>query len=339
MSVTQLKPASIGPYLEAHISGFRGLRKAEKFSGGQSNPTYLLNADSGQYVLRRQPPGQLLKSAHAVDREYRVMTALRDSDVPVPRTFHLCEDREVIGSLFFVMEYVDGKLFWDPSLPEINGDQRGCIYNEMNRILAKLHDVNINAVGLFDYGYPGNYFERQVSRWSKQYQASETETITAMNTLMEWLPANTPADDGQVSLIHGDYRLDNMIFHPQREQIVALLDWELSTLGHPYADLAYQCMQWRLPSDTDIPGLGGLNRVELGIPEEQEYVAMYCERRGIGAIDHWEYYLSFGFFRLAAILQGVMKRALMGNASSQKALAYGKMAPVLAEMAVEIIDT
>ena len=338
MSVPQLESAIIGPYLEAHVTGFRGLRDAQKFSGGQSNPTFLLTADSGQYVLRRQPPGQLLKSAHAVDREFRVMTALQDSGVPVPHTYHLCEDRDVLGSLFFVMEYVEGRLFWDPALPDLDNDQRSRVYNEMNRVLATLHEVDVEAAGLSDYGYPGNYFERQVTRWSKQYVASETGSIAAMNTLMEWLPAHAPADDGQVSLIHGDYRMDNMIFHADREQAIALLDWELSTLGHPYADLAYQCMQWRLPAGSNIPGLGGLDRVALGIPTEEEYVAEYCERRGRGAIDHWEYYLAFGFFRLAAILQGVMKRALMGNASSKKAGAYGKMAPVLAEMAVKIIE-
>lgn len=339
MTVDRLDLALLGPYLEARVEGFSGLKSAAKFSGGQSNPTYLMTSESGRYVLRRQPPGALLKSAHAVDREYRVMTALRDSDVPVPRTFHLCEDPEVIGSMFFVMDYVEGRLFWDPALPELDNTQRAGVYDEMNRVLAALHDVDIASTGLADFGYPGNYFERQVSRWGKQYLASEIERIEAMHTLMEWLPANMPADDGQVSLIHGDYRLDNMIFHPNEEKTAALLDWELSTLGHPYADLAYQCMQWRISRDTEIAGLGGIDCAAVGIPTEEDYVTGYCDRRGINGISHWNFYLAFSFFRLAAILQGVMKRAVMGNASSEKAVAYGKMAPVCAEMAVEIIES
>ena len=336
MSVDQLDLAVLGPYLEAQITGFRGLKSAKKFSDGQSNPTFLLSTGSGQYVLRRQPPGELLKSAHAVDREYQVMTALRDSDVPVPRTFHLCEDREVIGSLFFVMEYVQGRLFWDPALPDLDKGQRARIYDEMNRVLAALHNTDVEAAGLSDFGYPGNYFQRQVNRWSKQYLASETDRIDAMHVLMDWLPASMPADDGQVSLIHGDYRIDNIIFHPRQEKALALLDWELSTLGHPYADLAYQCMQWRMQHDAAIAGLGGIDRSQLGIPVEEDYVERYCRRRGISHIDHWDSYLVFGFFRFAAILQGVMKRALEGDASSKKAMDYGNLAPVLAEMAVKL---
>ena len=338
MSVDQLDLAVLGPYLEAQITGFRGLKSAKKFSDGQSNPTFLLSTGSGQYVLRRQPPGELLKSAHAVDREYQVMTALRDSDVPVPRTFHLCEDREVIGSLFFVMEYVQGRLFWDPALPDLDKGQRARIYDEMNRVLAALHNTDVEAAGLSDFGYPGNYFQRQVSRWSKQYLASETDRIDAMHLLMDWLPANMPDDDGQVSLIHGDYRIDNIIFHPRQENALALLDWELSTLGHPYADLAYQCMQWRMQHDAAIAGLGGIDRSQLGIPVEEDYVERYCRRRGISRIDHWNFYLVFGFFRFAAILQGVMKRALEGNASSKKAVDYGNLAPVFAEMAVNLAE-
>jgi aminoglycoside phosphotransferase (APT) family kinase protein len=334
--VDQLDLMVVGPYLEARIEGFRGLQAADKFSGGQSNPTFLLTAESGRYVLRRQPPGKLLKSAHAVDREYRVMTALAGSDVPVPRTFHLCEDRDVIGSMFFVMDYVQGRLMWNPALPEAEPVVRAGIYDEMNRVLASLHAVDVEAAGLADYGYPGNYFERQVGRWSKQYLASEIDRIEAMHTLMEWLPAYTPPDDGQISLIHGDYRLDNMIFHPAEERAIALLDWELSTLGHPLADLAYQCMQWRLPNDSIISGLGGIDRAAAGIPTEEEYVARYCERRGLDGIGHWNFYLAFSFFRFAAILQGVMKRAVMGNASSNRAIAYGELAPVYAELGLEL---
>ena len=338
MSVEQLDLQSIGAYLESHLDGFKGLRGAEKFSDGQSNPTFLLSADSGQYVLRRQPPGKLLKSAHAVDREYRVMTALRDSDVPVPRTYHLCTDPDIIDSLFFVMSYEKGRLFWDPALPEFNNTQRAKIYDEMNRVLAALHDIKPADVGLDDYGYPGNYFVRQVSRWSKQYRNSETQTIREMDRLIEWLPANIPEDDGSVSLIHGDYRMDNIMFHATEERAIALLDWELSTLGHPYADLAYQCMQWRFGHDEVLPGLGKLDRAALGIPGEEEYVARYCERRGLPGIPDWGFYLVFGLFRFAAILQGVLKRAIDGNASSQKAFKYGAMAPTLAAIAVKIIE-
>ena len=329
---------SLSRYLENNIEEFDSLVGIDKFSNGQSNPTYLLNAKSGQYVLRRQPSGELLKSAHAVDREFRVIKALENSDVPVARAFHLCEDRDVIGSLFYVMSYQEGRIFWDPALPELNNSQRTDIYDEMNRMLAALHDVKIDAVGLSDFGRAGNYFERQVSRWSKQYKASETTRIDAMDKLMQWLPENMPADDGMVSLIHGDYRIDNVIFHPDQSKAVALLDWELSTLGHPYADLAYQCMQLRVDRDDAIAGLGDADRIALGIPSEDEYVSQYCQRRGITNITNWDFYLAFSFFRLAAILQGVLKRAIEGNASSDKAFVYGKFAPKLAGMAIDLIE-
>ena len=338
MVIGQLDLDIVGPYLEAHMAGFKGLHSAEKFADGQSNPTFLVNADSGQYVLRRQPPGELLKSAHAVDREYRVIKALAASNVPVATACHLCEDRDVIGSLFYVMSYKQGRIFWNPALPELDIAQRGDIYDEMNRVLAALHDVNVETVGLTDFGRPGNYFERQIGRWSRQYLASETETIDAMDRLMQWLPANMPEDDGKASLIHGDYRIDNMIFHATEARALALLDWELSTLGHPYADLAYQCMQWRMPRDAVIPGLGDVDRRQLGIPTEDEYVAQYCARRGLYGIPNWNFYVVFSFFRFAAILQGVLKRAIEGNASSQKAFDYGALTPVLATMAVNMIE-
>lgn len=338
MAIDQLDIDVIGSYLESNMSGFKGLKSAEKFADGQSNPTFLLNAESGQYVLRRQPPGELLKSAHAVDREFRVIKSLAASDVPVAVAHHLCEDRDVIGSLFYVMSYEQGRIFWHPALHDLDFNSRGAIYSEMNRVLAALHDVDVDKVGLTDYGRPGNYFERQVGRWSKQYLASETQEIKAMHQLMEWLPANMPADDGKVSLIHGDFRIDNIIFHATEDEALALLDWELSTLGHPYADLAYQCMQWRLPGDAVIPGLGDVDRQQLGIPTEEEYVAQYCKRRGLAQIPDWNFYLVFSFFRFAAILQGVMKRAIDGNASSHKAFDYGALAPELAAMAVEIVE-
>ncbi len=338
MSIDQIDLKRIGAYLEAHLEGFKGLNKAEKFSDGQSNPTFLLNANSGRYVLRRQPPGDLLKSAHAVDREYRVMSALRDTDVPVPHTYHLCTDRDVLGSMFYVMSFEDGRVFWDAMLPELENTQRAKIYDEMNRVLAALHDINPENVGLADYGYSGNYFSRQVGRWSKQYRSSETSTIADMDRLIEWLPANLPEDDGSVSLIHGDYRMDNIMFHTSEERAIALLDWELSTLGHPFADLAYQCIQWRFDYDDLLPGLGKVDRVSLGIPTDEQYVTRYCERRGLTGIPDWNFYLVFGLFRMAAIVQGILKRAIDGNASSSKAFQYGTMAPRLAAMAVEIID-
>ena len=325
-------------YLGSYVDEFSNLLSCRKFAGGQSNPTYLLKARSGRYVLRRQPFGKLLKSAHAVDREFRVMEALQQSEVPVARTRHLCNDASVIGCLFYVMDFVDGKVFWNPSLPELSAGERTKVYDELNRVLAALHDVDIDAAGLSDYGRPGNYFERQISRWSQQYRATEIEPIPAMDELMHWLPANLPEDDGKVSLIHGDFRIDNLIFDADKHRALALIDWELSTLGHPYADLAYQCMQLRLDTDAAIPGLGDVNRVELGIPDETAYVEQYCQRRGLDGIPDWSFYLVFSFFRLAAILQGVLKRAHDGNASNREsAFAYGALAPTLADNAVELI--
>ncbi|WP_346839434.1 phosphotransferase [Microbulbifer sp. SAOS-129_SWC] len=327
---------TLGGYLQQQVAGFRGPITIEKFPDGQSNPTFLVRAQSGRYVLRRKPAGQLLKSAHAVDREFRVMSALAGTDVPVARTYHLCEDDSIIGSMFYLMEYVEGRMLWNPALPDLQPPQRRAIYAEMNRVLAALHSVDIEAVGLTDYGKPGNYFARQVGRWSRQYRASETETIAAMEHLLQWLPANMPAEDGRVSLVHGDFRLDNMLFHPLEPRVLALLDWELSTLGHPFADLAYQCMQLRMDHDGIMPGLGGLERSDLGIPSEKDYVAAYCAQMGIDEIPHWNFYLVFSFFRFAAILQGVKQRALAGNASSDKALQMGNLARPLAEMALEL---
>ncbi|MCP4392517.1 MAG: phosphotransferase [Gammaproteobacteria bacterium] len=338
MQEDQFDQASLQTYLTQHVSQIGQIQSLDKFSDGQSNPTYLLETSSGQFVLRRQPPGELLKSAHAVDREFRVIDALQNSEVPVARAIHLCQQRDVIGSMFYLMSYQPGRIFWDPTLPGLDPAQRGEIYSEMNRVLAALHDIDIEAVGLSDFGRPGSYFERQVSRWSGQYRASETESIAAMDNLIEWLPQNLPHDDGKVSLIHGDFRIDNIIFDAQRSRARALLDWELSTLGHAYADLAYQCMQWRMPRDCVIPGFGDSDRVALGIPSEADYVARYCARRGLDAIPDWNFYLVFGFFRFAAILQGVQKRALDGNASSSKAFEYGAMAPVLAQQALELIE-
>ena len=324
-------------YLEANVIGFKGPLKAEKFAGGQSNPTFKISAGSGEYVLRRKPPGELLKSAHAVDREYRVLSALADTDVPVAQVYHLCEDDAIIGSMFYLMEYMQGRVLWDPALPNMSTVQRGEIFDQMNQVLVSLHSLDIEAAGLQDYGRPGNYFARQISRWTKQYQASGMETIADMDRLIEWLPENTPEDDGKLVLAHGDFRLDNMMFHATESQPIALLDWELSTLGHPYADLAYQCMQLRLDNDSVLAGLGGVDRRALGIPSEQDYVALYCQRMGIESIPNWNFYMIFSMFRFAAILEGVGQRALGGNASSDKAAQMRELVKPLAKMAVEMI--
>lgn len=336
-SVHHFDEARLASYLESRIEGFQGPLSAEKFAGGQSNPTFLLSTPGMQYVLRRKPPGQLLKSAHAVDREYKVLEALKDTPVPVAHPYCLCEDDDIIGSMFYVMSYEPGRIFWDPSLPELDKDQRGPLFEELIRILAAMHDVDVNAVGLGDYGRPGNYFERQLGRWTKQYRAAQTETFEAVEQLINWLTDNMPADDGQVSLIHGDYRLDNIIFDQEKTEALAVLDWELSTLGHPMADLAYFCMCLRLPPVGHIKGLAGLDCGELGVPNEADIIARYSELRGIENIEHWTFYLAFSFFRLAAIAQGVLKRALDGNASSEKAQQVGSMTPKLAQLAMNMI--
>lgn len=339
--VDNLNDAALAEYLAVHVDGFCGPLTSSKFSGGQSNPTFKIEAASGSYVLRRQPPGKLLKSAHAVDREFRVYQALANSPVPVPKVFHLCEDPAVIGSMFYVMEHCDGRIFWDAALPEMTvAEQRGQAYTQMNQVLAAIHSIDINAAGLGDYGKPGNYFERQLARWTAQYRASEIQNIPAMDSLIEWLQVNMPADDGRVALVHGDYRLDNMIFAPDKPEIIAVLDWELSTLGHPFADLAYQCMQLRMPANSgNMSGLAGVDRAALGIPSEQDYIAEYCQRMGLSGIDHWAFYLAFSFFRLAAIAQGVAKRAQEGNASNKQAQKVGAYVAPLAMAALHVIKT
>lgn len=327
----------LSAYLEQHIDGFQGPLSLKKFAGGQSNPTFLITAKSGKYVLRRKPPGVLLKSAHAVDREYQVTKALENTAVPVARPLHLCCDENIIGSWFYVMNFMDGRIFWDPALPDMANSERTALYHEMNRVLAAVHSVDLSANNLSEYGKPGNYFERQIGRWTKQYKASETEHIEPMEQLMDWVARNIPEDDGKISLIHGDYRLDNFIFHPTKPEIIAVVDWELSTLGHPLADLAYQCMQWRMPHNSLIMGLDSIDRAALGIPNEEDYVREYAARMGNDTIDHWSFYLAFSFFRLAAIVQGVMKRSLDGNASNEKARQVGQLTRPLAEKAIAIL--
>ncbi len=327
----------LGAYLEAHIPGFANLTTAQKFAKGQSNPTYKLLADTGSYVLRRKPPGELLKSAHAVDREYRVITALHGSDVPVAKSYHLCMDETVIGSAFYVMEYVDGRVHWDPALPELSVSERASHYASMSKVLAAVHSVDLQQFGLSDFGRPQGYLSRQIALWSKQYRASETELLTDMEWLISHIDSKTPDNDERVALVHGDFRLDNMIFHSQTSDVLALMDWELSTLGHPFADLAYQCMQLRMPHDGIMSGLAGVDRTGTGIPSEEAYVSSYCEAMNIEEIPHWDFYVAFSFFRFAGILQGVKKRAITGNASNEKALVLGELVAPLAGMAVELL--
>ena len=323
-------------YLAAHVPGFRGPLAAEKFSIGQSNPTFRLDSPSGTLVLRRKPPGQLLKSAHAVDREFRVQKALAGTEVPVARMHVLCEDESVIGSMFYVMDFQPGRHFMEPTLAALSPDQRGAVFDEMNRVLAALHSVDYAAVGLGEFGKPGSYFARQIGRWTKQYRASETGTLADMDALIDWLDANLPEDDGRVSLVHGDYRIDNLIFDAGKPKIAAVLDWELSTLGHPFSDLAYQCMQWRMPVGEEGRGLAGVDRKAQGIPAEEEYVDAYCRRMGLADIPGFDFCLAFSFFRMAAIVQGVKKRGLDGNASNpERAARMGRFVPIYARMGLE----
>lgn len=332
---------ALSNHLAVHLDGFKGPLDVEMFKGGQSNPTYKLLTPTAHYVMRAKPGpvAKLLPSAHAVEREFKVMRGLRETDVPVPTMFCLCEDESVIGRAFYVMEFVEGRVLWDQSLPGMTPAERSAIYDEMNRVIAALHKVKFSECGLADYGKPGNYFERQIGRWSRQYQASITRPIAEMDSLMQWLPANIPPgarDAGMVSIVHGDFRLDNLLFHPDQPRVLAVLDWELSTLGHPLADFSYHCMAWHIPPGT-FRGIGGLDVASLGIPTEAEYIARYCERTGLttpAALKaDWNFYLAYNLFRLAAILQGIAKRVEAGTASSAQAVSSAAGAPVLAKMA------
>ena len=329
--------SALDVYLTRHVVGFAGPVEIEVFSEGQSNPTFLLATPGAKYVLRKKPPGELLKSAHAVDREYRVQLALQDTEVPVARVLHLCTDETVIGTMFYVMEFAEGRIFWDPALPDLSQAERGMVYDEMNRVLAAIHNVDVTVAGLSDFGRPTRYFERQLKRWSGQYRATATDAWTDMDRLIGWLQDNLPEDDGQYSLVHGDYRIDNLMFEPDSLRIKAVFDWELSTLGHPLADLAYQVMQRSMGRDWHLPGLSGLDTDTLGIPSEDAYVASYCRRRGLTELDNWTFAKVFAFFRFAAICHGVGARAKAGNAASPDANRVGAMARPLARLGSDLI--
>ena len=333
--------AALSAWLDAHLDGFKGPLTVELFKGGQSNPTYKLVTPTRSYVMRAKPGpvAKLLPSAHAIEREFAVMRGLHGTEVPVPQMYCLCEDEAVIGRAFYIMEFMQGRVLWDQSLPGLSRDERGAIYNEMNRVISALHTVRFAERGLASYGKPGNYFERQIGRWSKQYVASITQPIAEMDELMAWLPAHIPADardESRVSIVHGDYRLDNLMFHATEPRVIAVLDWELSTLGHPLADFSYHCMAWHIPPGS-FRGIGGLDVASLGIPTEDEYIRLYCERTGLttpAALKaDWNFYMAYNLFRLAAILQGIAKRVEAGTASSAQAASSGAGARGLAEMA------
>ena len=332
----QFDVGALEAWLRQNLADYAGELRVEQFKGGQSNPTYMLTTPARKYVMRTKPGpvSKLLPSAHAIEREFRVMSALGKTDVPVPRTYALCEDEAVIGRAFYLMECVEGRVLWDQALPDCTPAQRTAIYDEMNRVIAALHAVDYAAIGLGDFGKPGNYFERQISRWSKQYRASETEKIEAMDALIEWLPAHIPPDDGSTSIVHGDYRLDNMIFHPTEPRVLAILDWELSTIGHPLADFAYHLMTWHTPRGK-FRGIGGLDLPALGIPTADAYVARYCERTGRSGIDNLDFYLAYNMFRIAGILQGIARRVVDGTAASEQAVSSARSARPMAELAWE----
>ena len=325
-------------WLREHVRGFAPPLTVRQFKGGQSNPTYLLESPSGRYVLRRKPPGKLLKSAHAVDREYRVIAALFDAGFPVPRPLALCEDDAVVGTMFFVMDYVAGRIFWNLDLPGVDAAETAAIYDDVNNTIARLHNFDYEALGLGDFGRPGNYFARQVSRWSGQYRASETSRIEAMDRLIEWLPRHVPQDESS-AVVHGDFRLDNLVIHPSEPRVIAVLDWELSTIGHPLGDFTYHLMAWQMPEiGIGSTGLAGKDLEALGVPSEEEYVARYCERTGRPqGIPGRDFYSAYNFFRLAAILQGIAGRVRDGTAASAHAEQAARAVKPLAELGCNFI--
>lgn len=324
--------AELAAWMAAHVDGFRGPLSLTRLSGGQSNPTWRVEAESGRYVLRQKPLGPILPSAHQVDREYRVMRALADTDVPVPRMLALCEDDSVMGSMFFVMEHLEGRTLWDPQLPDLPPAERAAIFDAMNDAIARISMVDPLAVGLGDYGRHGGYVERQVSRWTRQYRMSETHTIPAMDALIDWLPANLPTAPEELRIAHGDFRLDNLLFHPTEPRVLAVLDWELSTLGCPYADFAYNVMVWRIAPGL-FRGLGGVDLSGTGIPTEDAYIDAWCRRTGRTRPANFDFYVILSLFRIAAIVQGIAKRAQDGSANDPRAAEMGRIAGPLAEVA------
>ena len=332
-----LDAAALDAWMRGHVEGYAGPLAVEQFKGGQSNPTYKLVTPGKSYVLRKQPPGQLLKGAHAVDREAKVLAGLAKAGFPVARVHGLCADPAVIGTIFYVMDMVDGRIFWDATIPGVPNDERGALFDAMNATIARLHNVDFEAVGLGDYGRPGNYFERQIGRWSKQYlEDEEAGRDPNMDRLVEWLPANIPSGD-DTTIVHGDFRIDNMIFHPTEPRVLAVLDWELSTLGHPGADFAYHAMMYRMPPHI-VAGLGGADIAALGIPSEADYLAAYCERRGLTGLPGYDFYVAFNFFRLAAIFHGIKGRVIRGTASSAQARERVRILPELAALSVAQIQ-
>ncbi len=333
---------ALAAWLNTSTGADFGAMTIEQFKGGQSNPTFKLVTPERSYVMRAKPgpAAKLLPSAHMIEREFEVMTGLaRDTNanIPVPKTIALCNDEAVIGRAFFVMEMVEGRVLWDPALPGMTPSERGAVFDEMNAVIARLHQVDYAAIGLANYGKAGNYFERQISRWTKQYRASETEKIDAMDKLIDWLPQHIPAGE-ETRIVHGDYRLDNLILHPTEPRILAILDWELSTLGHPLADFAYHCMTWQVPPSA-FRGLAGLDLAALGIPSQKAYIAQYCQRTGrTDGIENFEYYLAYNMFRMAGILQGIMKRVVDGTAASEQAVAMGKAARPIAELGWKVAE-
>ena len=330
--LTEAQQLRLETWLAAHVPGFQGPLSARKFATGQSNPTYALSSPSGQYVLRRKPDGALLKSAHAVDREFRVMAALADSAVPVPRVYALCEDEDVLGTMFFVMSLVEGRTLLQPSLPDFSTEDRAALYEAQVDLLASLARLDVTRIGLSDYGASGDYVARQIATWTRQYRASETRSIEAMEALMTWLPENAPEDNGARALVHGDFRLDNMLLHPTKPQIAALIDWELSTVGHPLIDVSYLATMLRLPPHPTHGGLGGTDRAALGIMSEADMFERFCERSGLAPPSDWSFYIAFHFFRFAAILQGIAKRVESGNASNAAAAQVAAMTEPMAKM-------
>jgi aminoglycoside phosphotransferase (APT) family kinase protein len=327
-----LDEAALGAWMYAHVDHYAGPLTVEQFRGGQSNPTYKLLTPGKAYVLRKQPPGQLLKGAHAVDREARVLTALHQAGFPVARVHGLCNDGDVIGTMFYVMDMVEGRIFWDATIPGVSSEERAALFDAMNAVIAQLHGIDHQATGLGDYGRPGNYFERQIARWSKQYlDDEEAGRDLRMDKLVEWLPANIPSGE-KIAIVHGDFRIDNIIFHPTEPRVLAVLDWELSTVGHAHADFAYHAMMYRMPPHI-VAGLGGAYLAATGIPSEQDYLSAYCKRRGLVGMPGYDFYLAFNLFRLAAIFHGIKGRVIRGNASSLQAANRAAALPELTELA------